>query len=168
MSKEHPYAADQNTLFIGIDVGSTTTKAVALDADTGTIRFSDYQRHGAAQTQSVIRILERIETMFPGAVLRLALSGSGGKPTAQHLRVPYIQEVVANALFLKKGYHQIRTAIELGGQDAKIIFFRENENGGLDMADMRMNGSCAGGTGAFLDEIATLLKTPIPTRPWPP
>ena len=161
MSKEHPYTADQNTLLVGIDVGSTTTKAVALDSGTGTIQFSDYQRHGAAQTKSVIRILERIEAMFPGAALRLALSGSGGKPAAQCLRVPYIQEVVANALFLKRGYRQVRTAIELGGQDAKIIFFRENENGELDMADMRMNGSCAGGTGAFLDEIATLLKTPI-------
>lgn len=90
------------------------------------------------------------------------MTGSGAKPIAEQLGVPFIQEVAANAEALKSQYENIGTAIELGGQDAKMIFFREDENtGALNVADMRMNGSCAGGTGAFIDEIASVLKVPV-------
>ena len=85
------------------------------------------------------------------------MTGSGARTIAEHLGVPFTQEVVANSIALKREYAKVGTAIELGGQDAKIIFFRENEKGEQEVFDMRMNGSCAGGTGAFIDEIAVVL-----------
>ena len=92
----------------------------------------------------------------------MAMTGSGAKPVAEALKVPFIQEVVANSVVLCEKYPNVRTAIELGGQDAKIIFFRQNkEDGSLTVSDMRMNGSCAGGTGAFIDEVASIVKVPI-------
>ncbi|MCD7766090.1 MAG: acyl-CoA dehydratase activase, partial [Lachnospiraceae bacterium] len=93
--------------------------------------------------------------------LRVALTGSGGGEIAKLLGVPYIQEVVANSIALRSYYENVGTAIELGGQDAKMIFFHRDADGALNVSDMRMNGSCAGGTGAFIDEIATVLKTPV-------
>lgn len=98
---------------------------------------------------------------FPERMFRIAVCGSGGKPVAEAMGVHYIQEVVANAAAVRALYPQTRTAIELGGQDAKIIFFYYDEaEGRLIASDMRMNGSCAGGTGAFIDEVAALLKVP--------
>lgn len=153
---------DRQLLFVGVDVGSTTTKIVATDAGNGQIIYSDYKRHNAAQIQSVCGALRRLSRHFPGARLRLALTGSGSKLIADSIGVPYIQEVVANAIALRKYYDNVRTAIELGGQDAKMIFFhKDDKNDSLNVADMRMNGSCAGGTGAFIDEIASVLKVPI-------
>lgn len=148
-------------LLVGIDVGSTTTKVVALDAKCNTVLYSDYARHGARQVQSVIDAFDRFAQHFPGASFRMAICGSGAKTIAEALDVPFVQEVVANATAVCQLYPQARCAIELGGQDAKMIFFRPNEKTGqLDVADMRMNGSCAGGTGAFIDEMAILLKIP--------
>ena len=150
------------TILVGVDVGSTTTKVVVLDACTHQTLFSDYKRHQANQKKSVLRALELVEERFPQAAVQLTLTGSGAKIISERLHIPYIQEVVANSIALKKQYKKVGTAIELGGQDAKIIFFRtEEERGALTVADMRMNGSCAGGTGAFIDEIAAILKTPV-------
>lgn len=99
---------------------------------------------------------------FPDAYFHVAMTGSGAKSLAEELNISYVQEVVANSIILKLRYQEIGTAIELGGQDAKIIFFREDKDTGKPkVSDMRMNGSGAGGTGAFIDEIASLLKTPI-------
>ncbi|MFK7725216.1 BadF/BadG/BcrA/BcrD ATPase family protein [Pilosibacter sp. HC1M1C21] len=90
----------------------------------------------------------------------MILTGSGAKPVAEAADTPYIQEVVANSIALKNTYETVGTAIELGGQDAKIIFFKtDSKTGALNVADMRMNGSCAGGTGAFIDEVASHLQT---------
>ena len=90
------------------------------------------------------------------------MTGSGAKPIAEKLKLAFIQEVAANAEALKTLYPSIGTAIELGGQDAKMIFFREDASTHtVSVADMRMNGSCAGGTGAFIDEIASVLKIPV-------
>ena len=87
------------------------------------------------------------------------MTGSGARPVSKGLHVPFIQEALANSLVLRQEYPNVRTAIELGGQDAKIIFFRQSEGENeLQVSDMRMNGSCAGGTGAFLDEVASILK----------
>ena len=153
---------NREILLTGIDIGSTTTKIAAVAADTGEIVYSDYRRHNAAQQQSVAEVLKALAAEYPGAVLSLCLTGSGSKPIAENLGVPFIQEVVANSLALRKTYAQVGTAIELGGQDAKMIFFkRDTRSGALTVSDMRMNGSCAGGTGAFIDEIASVLKTPI-------
>ena len=149
------------TLSVGIDVGSTTTKIAVLNEDGGLL-YADYQRHHARQAESVRLALEQLEQRFPGAELRVALTGSGSRPLANALNVAYIQEVVANAAALRTRYDNVGTAIELGGQDAKIIFFRKDtRTGGIEVADMRMNGSCAGGTGAFIDEVASILNVPV-------
>ena len=147
---------------VGIDVGSTTTKICALDARSRNLLHTSYERHGARQAESVRAALNSLARLFPRAGIRLALTGSGAAPIADKLGVPFVQEVVANACAVQALYPRTRCAIELGGQDAKMIFFRANETtGALDVADMRMNGSCAGGTGAFIDEIASVLNLPI-------
>ena len=149
-------------LLTGIDVGSTTTKIAAINPENGKVVYSDYRRHQAAQVHSVYDALRRLEKAFPHTKIRLVLTGSGAKLLSERLHVPFIQEVVANSMALREQYHHVRTAIELGGQDAKMIFFKEDENTGLlNVTDMRMNGSCAGGTGAFIDEIASILQVPV-------
>lgn len=153
---------ERERLQIGIDIGSTTTKIVAVNQDTDEITYSDYRRHSAQQVQSVIDCLKRLKERFPAAELRMALTGSGAKKLADRLGLSYVQEVVANSIAIRKLYKEVRTAIELGGQDAKVLFFRKDDKTGrLDVADMRMNGSCAGGTGAFLDEVAAILRIPV-------
>ncbi len=170
---------------LGIDVGSTTVKLVLTDEKTGEIFTSYYERHHARQAETVERLLTETQTLLqkdeiqagktaasgaePPASngrrtsqnmpLKAAVCGSGGKPIAEALHVPYIQEVVANAAAVCALYPEARTAVELGGQDAKVVFFDKAPKTGTPTAsDMRMNGSCAGGTGAFIDEIATLLS----------
>ena len=151
----------KETWTIGIDVGSTTSKLVVLD-ETRQIVLSQYRRHHANQVQSVYDLLDEFRTQLADHPLHAIMTGSGAKALSERLDIPYVQEVVANAAGLQVHYPQVRTAIELGGQDAKIIFFREDETTHkLTVSDMRMNGSCAGGTGAFLDEIASILMIPI-------
>ena len=148
-------------LLVGIDVGSTTAKIAVVDGDRELV-FSEYRRHFGEQTRCVTDLLELVDKRFPDAVLRVAVCGSGGRQIADHLGVDFVQEVVANAIAVKHLHPNARTAIELGGQDAKIIFFHFDEaSGQLIASDMRMNGVCAGGTGAFIDEIAQLLRIPI-------
>ncbi|MCL2230312.1 MAG: acyl-CoA dehydratase activase [Treponema sp.] len=149
-------------LHIGIDVGSTTVKAVVLQGDTKDIIFSRYERHEASQSEKVRSMLGEIFDKFPDNQYCLAFCGSGGRTIAEMLHVPYIQEVVANSIAVRTFYPRASVAIELGGQDAKIVFFyHDKATNRLVAGDMRMNGSCAGGTGAFIDEVATLLRTPV-------
>jgi predicted CoA-substrate-specific enzyme activase len=149
-------------LHIGIDVGSTTVKVVVIDPETKKALFARYARHNAYQIQTVRTLLSEVFTAFPEATFYAAVCGSGGRPVADLINASYIQEVVANALAIRTFYPTAHVAIELGGQDAKIIFFYRDENSGkLTTSDMRMNGSCAGGTGAFIDEIAALLQIPV-------
>ena len=146
-------------LGLGIDVGSTTVKLVICNMSSGTILHARYRRHFAKQTDTVRELLAEAAELFPNEKMRGAVCGSGGKPVAEKLDLPYVQEVVANAAAICRLYPQTKTAIELGGQDAKIIFFTTDPETGISSAnDMRMNGSCAGGTGAFIDEIAMLLN----------
>ena len=148
----------KGTIRVGIDVGSTTVKLVVTDIKTKELLYSKYERHNARQIETVRRLLNEAEVQFSNMKFRAAVCGSGGKPVAETLDIDYIQEVVANAAAVKSLYPQVRTAIELGGQDAKVVFFYYDEKQKkLQTSDMRMNGSCAGGTGAFIDEIATLL-----------
>ena len=155
------HAEDPRTLRLGLDVGSTTVKAVALDPGDNSVLFTRYQRHNAHQAATVRQILEEAAGRFPDARFRIGVCGSGGRPIAGALGAGYVQEVVANAAAVRALYPQVRTAVELGGQDAKVIFFQYDEAAGkLQASDMRMNGSCAGGTGAFIDEIAALLNVP--------
>ncbi len=147
---------------IGIDIGSTTAKAVVCNAHSTIPSYSTYRRHYAHQVESLKSILEDIQQRFGDLPKRMAISGSGGNAIADALGLPFIQEVIANSLAVQKLYPQAKCAIELGGQDAKMIFFSHDEKTGHTIiSDMRMNGSCAGGTGAFIDEIAALLKIPI-------
>ncbi|RHV32828.1 activase [Ruminococcus sp. OM05-10BH] len=161
ISRDLRLSSDQE-LLVGIDVGSTTTKIVAVDPEQGTILYSNYRRHHAKQLKSVVRAVEEFARECPDVPVRIALTGSGAKPVAKKMDVPFVQEVAANAIALQDKYESVGSAIELGGQDAKMIFFRKEEGtGALQVADMRMNGSCAGGTGAFIDEIASVLKVSV-------
>ena len=151
----------KNVFRLGLDIGSTTVKAIVLDPLSGRVLHRRYQRHHAEQARTVRALLQEIGDAFPHTSFRIAVCGSGGKPIAERIGAHYVQEVVANASAVRALYPQARTAIELGGQDAKIIFFYYDKNvQRLVTSDMRMNGNCAGGTGAFIDEIAALLKTP--------
>ena len=140
---------------IGIDVGSTTVKLVLAENDR--MLFHKYIRHFAKQRESILSLLEEIKPVIKDEPFKVCMTGSGARIIADKIGVSFTQEVVANSLALKKQYDKIGTAIELGGQDAKIIFFREDDNGEPVVYDMRMNGSCAGGTGAFIDEVAAVL-----------
>jgi len=140
-----------DTLRLGLDVGSTTVKAVVLDA-SGTIRFSDYRRHNADVRGELRRLLLDVLDAFPDDVVKVAMTGSGGLGVAQLMGVPFIQEVVAATRAIEKRCPQADVVIELGGEDAKITYLHP-------VPEQRMNGTCAGGTGAFIDQMATLLKT---------
>jgi predicted CoA-substrate-specific enzyme activase len=152
----------QKTLRLGIDVGSTTVKVVVMEGESKKILFSRYERHNAYQSETALRLLTEVFSFFPGAGFKAAVCGSGGKPIADAIHAHYIQEVVANAIAVRIFYPQARAAVELGGQDAKVVFFYYDEGiKRLVASDMRMNGSCAGGTGAFIDEVASLLRIPV-------
>ena len=138
-----------NTYALGIDVGSTTVKTVVCD-EQGTILHSAYQRHFSKVKETVAGQLESILMKFPDAQLRAAMTGSAGLGLANSAGIPFVQEVHAAFLAVKTCYPKADTVIELGGEDAKIIFL----TGGVEQ---RMNGSCAGGKGAFIDQMATLL-----------
>ncbi len=138
-----------NTYALGIDVGSTTVKTVVCD-EKGTILHSAYQRHFSKVKETVAGQLESILAKFPDVQLQAAMTGSAGLGLANAAGIPFVQEVHAAFLAVKTCYPQADTVIELGGEDAKIIFL----TGGVEQ---RMNGSCAGGTGAFIDQMATLL-----------
>ena len=140
---------------LGIDIGSTTAKIVLLNPDRK-VAFSAYRRHNAetlATLQGMLR--DALETLGNVKVAFL-VTGSAGMGVAEKYELPFIQEVVASAEVIHQRYPEVRTLIDIGGEDAKIIFFDEQYR-----PDIRMNGSCAGGTGAFIDEMATLLGVPV-------
>lgn len=150
------------TLLAGVDIGSTTVKIALVDPATGELVYSDYRRHGALQRRLAADLVHEANAAVPGVDVLPVFCGSGSRDLALAIGQSYIQEVVANAVAVRTFYPQTRVSIELGGQDAKVTFFhREASTGTLVASDMRMNGSCAGGTGAFLDEIATVLKVPV-------
>ena len=136
---------------LGIDIGSTTVKIAILNPD-GEIIFSDYQRHYANIQETLASIINDAYESLGDLPVSPMITGSGGLTLAKHLDIPFVQEVVSVATSLKDYAPHTDVAIELGGEDAKIIYF----TGGIDQ---RMNGICAGGTGSFIDQMATLLKT---------
>ena len=145
--------------WIGVDVGSTTVKIAVVDPETKNLLFSLYRRHYAEPAKTLLSMLTEAHERFPDIPFKVAVCGSGGIPIAEKLGAFFIQEVVANSIAVRTFYKNAGTAIEIGGQDAKIIFFGYNPSTGQLIAeDMRMNGSCAGGTGAFIDQIAELLN----------
>ncbi len=138
-------------LRMGIDVGSTTVKLVIID-DEGSILYSNYRRHNAETKSNTAELLKNAYTHIGNSPLTVMVSGSAGISIASDLNLAFIQEVIACNETIENIIPQTDVAIELGGEDAKITFFR----GGLDQ---RMNGICAGGTGAFIDQMAGLLGT---------
>ena len=140
-----------NTYKLGIDIGSTTVKIAILD-ENNQILFSDYERHFANIQETLQQLLEKAVDKLGTFHVHPVITGSGGLTLATHLNVPFTQEVVAVSTALQDYAPKCDVAIELGGEDAKIIYFT---NG----VDQRMNGICAGGTGSFIDQMATLLQT---------
>ena len=140
-----------NTYRAGIDIGSTTVKLVVLDEQDHML-YGDYRRHHAHTQQTLADLLREARAALGECALRCAITGSGSINLGRALDIPFVQEVVAVATALEKRYPQTDVAIELGGEDAKIIYF----TGGLEE---RMNGVCAGGTGSFIDQMASLLQT---------
>ena len=139
-----------NKIFsLGIDVGSTTVKTVILD-EAGNIIRSRYQRHFSKVRETVEEQLSEIAEEYSGCRFRLSITGSAGLGLANASGLPFVQEVFGAFIAVKNSYPDADVVIELGGEDAKIIFL----TGGVEQ---RMNGSCAGGTGAFIDQMATLL-----------
>ncbi len=136
---------------LGIDIGSTTVKISIID-DAGEILFADYERHFANIQETLSGLLKKGADVLGNLSVEPMITGSGGLTLSKHLGVPFVQEVVAVATSLKDFAPQTDVAIELGGEDAKIIYF----TGGIDQ---RMNGICAGGTGSFIDQMASLLQT---------
>ncbi|MCI6676248.1 MAG: 2-hydroxyacyl-CoA dehydratase [Clostridiales bacterium] len=143
---------NQRTYYsLGIDIGSTTVKIAILDANHH-ILFADYERHYANIQETLAALLERGREKLGSIILAPMITGSGGLSLAKHLDIPFVQEVVSVATSLQDYAPHTDVAIELGGEDAKIIYF----TGGVDQ---RMNGICAGGTGSFIDQMASLLQT---------
>ena len=142
---------DKKQYRLGIDIGSTTVKIAILD-EKNEVLFSDYQRHFANIQETLARLLVEAQEKLGEIDLVPMITGSGGLTLATHLHVTFVQEVVAVATALKAIAPKTDVAIELGGEDAKIIYF----TGGIDQ---RMNGICAGGTGSFIDQMASLLQT---------
>ena len=140
------------TAALGIDIGSTTVKVAILDGDHN-ILFSDYERHYANIRETLSSLLNKAYAQLGNLSLHPMITGSGGLTLANHLGVPFTQEVIAVATSLKELAPKTDVAIELGGEDAKIIYF---EGGNVEQ---RMNGICAGGTGSFIDQMASLLQT---------
>ena len=152
-------ASHPKPLRVGLDIGSTTVKAVVLDQSDslGDTLFSDYRRHHANVRATVAGLLVDIHKKLVDLgrgdePIRLSITGSGGLALADNLHVPFIQEVIAETEAIDKEYPQVDVIIELGGEDAKITYLKPTP-------EQRMNGSCAGGTGAFIDQMSTLLDT---------
>jgi len=142
----------ENICALGIDIGSTTVKIAVLDKDR-TLLFSDYKRHFADIQGTLADLLGEAVDKIGDRTVRPVITGSGGLTLANHLGVPFTQEVVAVASSLEFYAPQTDVAIELGGEDAKIIYFEQGN------VEERMNGICAGGTGSFIDQMASLLQT---------
>ena len=138
-------------LKIGIDIGSTTVKVVVLD-NKYSLLYSEYRRHFSDTKKTIKDLLNEVIEKFPKATFSITMTGSGAIALAKYLDVNFVQEVIACKNAIKKYASGVDVAIELGGEDAKIIYFDQT-------IEQRMNGTCAGGTGAFLDQMAVLLNT---------
>ena len=144
---------ENNTLHkLGIDIGSTTVKVAVLD-EHDNLLFSDYERHFANIRETLSSLIQKAFDQLGDRKVAPMITGSGGLTLAKHLDVPFVQEVISVSTALQHYAPQTDVAIELGGEDAKIIYF---EGGNVEQ---RMNGICAGGTGSFIDQMASLIQT---------
>src|SRR4051812_44034303 len=156
---------NQDPVVIGIDVGSTTVKAVVLDPNTLEILWSDYQRHQTKQPEKVCELIDVIEASFPESPRdkwRVFMTGSGAAPLCAGLGAKFVQEVNAVTLAVENLHPDVGSVIELGGQDAKIIIFKTDEKTGDKTASPSMNDKCASGTGATIDKC--MIKVGLPSE----
>jgi predicted CoA-substrate-specific enzyme activase len=161
--QEHLKAHDHQSKFlVGLDVGSTTVKAVVADAVTDKMLWSDYQRHETKQPEKTLEFLRRMEAEvgINRHNTRMFMTGSGGGSIADQIGAKFVQEVTAVSLAVEKLHPEVYSVIELGGQDAKIIVFKDDEESGRKKKIPSMNDKCAGGTGAVIDKINAKLKIP--------
>jgi activator of 2-hydroxyglutaryl-CoA dehydratase/predicted nucleotide-binding protein (sugar kinase/HSP70/actin superfamily) len=152
-------------IVVGMDVGSTTVKAVALDPTTREILWSDYQRHNTRQPEKVLELMQAIEAAFPLSPReqwRVFLTGSGASPLCAGIGGKFVQEVNAVTLAVETLHPDVGSVIELGGQDAKIIIFKTDEKTGDKTATPSMNDKCASGTGATIDKC--MIKVGLPSE----
>ena len=140
---------------IGLDAGSTTVKLVAIN-ENGDIVFKEYRRHFANISGTVKVLFEDLQKKIGDVPARLTVTGSAGMGIAERAKIPFVQEVVASCELILKEFPTIKTLVDIGGEDAKMIFFREGKS-----PDIRMNGNCAGGTGSFIDQMATILNVEV-------
>ena len=140
---------------MGVDVGSTTLKIMVLD-QTDRVVYRVYRRHQAAIKAVFVEELQKLQVSYPQARYRMMITGSAGMGVADRVGIPFLQEVIASVEVIRKRYPKAYTLIDLGGEDAKMVFF---ENG--KQPDIRMNGACAGGTGAFIDQMADLMNISV-------
>src|ERR1700738_1417408 len=147
---------------VGLDVGSTTVKAIVVDASTDKTIWQDYQRHETRQPEKVLEFLQRMEAEagISPANTRIFITGSGARVIAEMIGAKFVQEVHAVSLAVEKLHPEVYSVIELGGQDAKIIVFKDDEETGRKKKIPSMNDKCAGGTGAVIDKINAKLKIP--------
>jgi len=142
-------------LRLGIDIGSTTAKIAVLD-DKLELVFSRYRRHNAKPAETLSELLAEIRDALGDVDVQVHLTGTAGMGLAERCQLAFVQEVVASATAIQQRYPEVRTLIDVGGEDAKIILFEENA-----APTIRMNGACAGGTGAFIDQMAGLLGVDV-------
>ncbi|MFQ5422874.1 MAG: BadF/BadG/BcrA/BcrD ATPase family protein [Phycisphaerae bacterium] len=157
-TNDHPQG-----LLIGLDVGSTTVKYVVVDPVTDTVLMQDYQRHDTKQPEKCLEMLRAVEARFPDVprnAFRIFMTGSGGASIGPRIGAKFVQEVNAVSLAVEKLYPDVQSVVELGGQDAKIIIFKTDEESGKKKKTPSMNDKCAGGTGAVIDKINAKLKIP--------
>jgi predicted CoA-substrate-specific enzyme activase len=163
MQEKQAHGHDRQARFmVGLDVGSTTVKAVVVDAENDQILWRDYQRHETKQPEKTLEFLRRIEAEVgvDRTNTRVFLTGSGGGSIAEQIGAKFVQEVTAVSLAVEKLHPEVYSVIELGGQDAKIIVFKDDEESGRKKKIPSMNDKCAGGTGAVIDKINAKLKIP--------
>src|SRR5262245_8887757 len=152
----------QNELMVGLDVGSTTVKAVVVRRDTDEMVWQDYQRHETKQPEKSLEFLRRMqaEAGISEKNCRVFVTGSGGGGIATMVGGKFVQEVTAVSLAVEKLHPEVYSVVELGGQDAKIIVFKDDDESGRKKKIPSMNDKCAGGTGAVIDKINAKLKIP--------
>ena len=153
----------ESRYMVGLDVGSTTVKAIVTDASSDRIVWQDYQRHETKQPEKVLEFLRRIEEEAGVKTdnCRAFMTGSGGGTLADLIGAKFVQEVTAVSLAVEKLHPEVYSVIELGGQDAKIIVFKDDPESGRKKKIPSMNDKCAGGTGAVIDKINAKLKIPV-------
>lgn len=139
---------------LGIDIGSTTIKFLLIDAESGSVVYDAYRRHQTKVIECLKDFLHFIQNRFDESDMSVCFTGSVGMGISDRFTFPFVQEVVATTDYIHKYCSYISTMIDIGGEDAKMVFFSDGEP-----TDLRMNGNCAGGTGAFIDQMAILLNT---------